>query len=336
MAFNLRNRSLLSLVHHTSRELRYLIDLSRDLKRAKYTGTEQQHLKGVNIALIFEKSSTRTRCAFEVAAYDQGANVTYIDPSSSQIGHKESMKDTARVLGRMYDAIEYRGFKQQIVDELEQYAGVPVFNGLTDEYHPTQMLADVLTMRENTDKPLPAISYAYLGDARNNMGNSLLLIGAKLGMDVRIGAPKALWPHEDHVAMCQQFAAETGARLTLTEDPKVAVKGVDFVHTDVWVSMGEPVEAWKERIQMLLPYQVNMDMMKASGNPQVRFMHCLPAFHNSETKVGKQIAAQYPNLANGIEVTEEVFESPLNIAFEQAENRMHTIKAILVSTLADL
>ncbi|MFL9892513.1 ornithine carbamoyltransferase [Paraburkholderia sp. RL17-383-BIF-A] len=336
MAFNLRNRSLLSLVHHTSRELRYLIDLSRDLKRAKYTGTEQQHLKGVNIALIFEKSSTRTRCAFEVAAYDQGANVTYIDPSSSQIGHKESMKDTARVLGRMYDAIEYRGFKQEIVDELEQYAGVPVFNGLTDEYHPTQMLADVLTMRENTDKPLPAISYAYLGDARNNMGNSLLLIGAKLGMDVRIGAPKALWPHEDHVAMCQQFAAETGARLTLTEDPKVAVKGVDFVHTDVWVSMGEPVEAWKERIQMLLPYQVNMDMMKASGNPQVRFMHCLPAFHNSETKVGKQIAAQYPNLANGIEVTEEVFESPLNIAFEQAENRMHTIKAILVSTLADL
>jgi ornithine carbamoyltransferase len=336
MAFNLRNRSLLSLVHHTSRELRYLIDLSRDLKRAKYTGTEQQHLKGVNIALIFEKSSTRTRCAFEVAAYDQGANVTYIDPSSSQIGHKESMKDTARVLGRMYDAIEYRGFKQEIVDELEQYAGVPVFNGLTDEYHPTQMLADVLTMRENTDKPLPAISYAYLGDARNNMGNSLLLIGAKLGMDVRIGAPKALWPHEDHVTMCQQFAAETGARLTLTEDPKVAVKGVDFVHTDVWVSMGEPVEAWKERIQMLLPYQVNMDMMKASGNPQVRFMHCLPAFHNSETKVGKQIAAQYPNLANGIEVTEEVFESPLNIAFEQAENRMHTIKAILVSTLADL
>lgn len=336
MAFNLRNRSLLSLVHHTSRELRYLIDLSRDLKRAKYTGTEQQHLKGVNIALIFEKSSTRTRCAFEVAAYDQGANVTYIDPSSSQIGHKESMKDTARVLGRMYDAIEYRGFKQEIVDELEQYAGVPVFNGLTDEYHPTQMLADVLTMRENTDKPLPAISYAYLGDARNNMGNSLLLIGAKLGMDVRIGAPKALWPHEDHFAMCQQFAAETGARLTLTEDPKVAVKGVDFVHTDVWVSMGEPVEAWKERIQMLLPYQVNMDMMKASGNPQVRFMHCLPAFHNSETKVGKQIAAQYPNLANGIEVTEEVFESPLNIAFEQAENRMHTIKAILVSTLADL
>ncbi|MFM0413543.1 ornithine carbamoyltransferase [Burkholderia sp. WP9] len=336
MAFNLRNRSLLSLVHHTSRELRYLIDLSRDLKRAKYTGTEQQHLKGVNIALIFEKSSTRTRCAFEVAAYDQGANVTYIDPSSSQIGHKESMKDTARVLGRMYDAIEYRGFKQEIVDELEQYAGVPVFNGLTDEYHPTQMLADVLTMRENTDKPLPAISYAYLGDARNNMGNSLLLIGAKLGMDVRIGAPKALWPHEDHVAMCQQFAADTGARLTLTEDPKVAVKGVDFVHTDVWVSMGEPVEAWKERIQMLLPYQVNMDMMKASGNPQVRFMHCLPAFHNSETKVGKQIAAQYPNLANGIEVTEEVFESPLNIAFEQAENRMHTIKAILVSTLADL
>ncbi|HTR06840.1 MAG TPA: ornithine carbamoyltransferase [Paraburkholderia sp.] len=336
MAFNLRNRSLLSLMHHTTRELRYLLDLSRDLKRAKYTGTEQQHLKGVNIALIFEKTSTRTRCAFEVAAYDQGANVTYIDPNSSQIGHKESMKDTARVLGRMYDAIEYRGFRQEIVDELAQFAGVPVFNGLTDEYHPTQMLADVLTMREHSDKPLTSISYAYLGDARNNMGNSLLLIGAKLGMDVRIGAPKALWPHAEHVEICQRFAEESGARILLTEDANAAVKGVDFVHTDVWVSMGEPVEAWAERIDLLLPYQVNMDLMKATQNPQAKFMHCLPAFHNSETAVGKQIAEKYPALANGIEVTEEVFESPLNIAFEQAENRMHTIKAILVSTLADL
>ncbi|RDI97327.1 ornithine carbamoyltransferase [Dyella solisilvae] len=336
MAFNLRNRSLLSLLHHTPRELRYLLDLSRDLKRAKYSGTEQQHLKGVNIALIFEKTSTRTRCAFEVAAYDQGANVTYIDPHSSQIGHKESMKDTARVLGRMYDAIEYRGFEQGIVEELAKFAGVPVFNGLTDEYHPTQMLADVLTMREHCDKPLTSISYAYLGDARNNMGNSLLLIGAKLGMDVRIAAPKSLWPHDDHVALCREFAAESGARMLLTEDAKAAVKGVDFVHTDVWVSMGEPVEAWGERIKALLPYQVNMALMKATENPQAKFMHCLPAFHNSETEVGAEIAAKYPNLANGVEVTEEVFESPLNIAFEQAENRMHTIKAILVSTLADL
>ncbi|WP_315288947.1 ornithine carbamoyltransferase [Pseudomonas oleovorans] len=336
MAFNMHNRHLLSLMHHSTRELRYLLDLSRDLKRAKYSGTEQQHLTRKNIALIFEKTSTRTRCSFEVAAYDQGANVTYIDPNSSQIGHKESMKDTARVLGRMYDAIEYRGFKQEIVEELATYAGVPVFNGLTNEYHPTQMLADVLTMREHSDKPLHDIAYAYLGDARNNMGNSLLLIGAKLGMDVRIAAPKALWPSEKHVAACRKFAEESGARILLTEDPKEAVKGVDFVHTDVWVSMGEPVEAWGERIQELLPYQVNAEIMKAAGNPRVKFMHCLPAFHNSETKVGKQIAEQYPHLKNGIEVTEDVFESPWNIAFEQAENRMHTIKAILVATLADI
>ncbi|WP_282344860.1 MULTISPECIES: ornithine carbamoyltransferase [unclassified Pseudomonas] len=336
MAFNIHNRSLLSLMHHSERELCYLLDLSRDLKRAKYTGTERQHLKGKNIALIFEKTSTRTRCAFEVAAYDQGANVTYIDPNSSQIGHKESMKDTARVLGRMYDAIEYRGFKQAIVEELAKYAGVPVFNGLTDEYHPTQMIADVMTMREHSDKPMHSISYAYLGDARFNMGKSLLLIGAKLGMDVRIGAPKALWPSQEHIDACQAFADASGATLTLTEDPLEAVKGVDFIHTDVWVSMGEPVEAWAERIGQLLPYQVNAALMKAAGNPRVKFMHCLPAFHNSETKVGQQIAAQYPNLANGIEVTEEVFESPANIAFEQAENRMHTIKAILVSTLAEI
>ena len=334
MAFNLKNRHLLSLVNHSEREIKYLLDLSRDLKRAKYAGTEQQKLKGKNIALIFEKTSTRTRCAFEVAAYDQGAQVTYIDPNSSQIGHKESMKDTARVLGRMYDAIEYRGFKQEIVDELAKYAGVPVFNGLTDEFHPTQMLADVLTMIENCDKPLSEIKYVYIGDARNNMGNSLLLIGAKLGMDVRICGPKALLPDAELVDMCEGFAKQSGARITVTDDIDKAVKGVDFVHTDVWVSMGEPLETWGERIKLLLPYQVTPELMKRTGNPKVKFMHCLPAFHNSETKVGRQIAEKYPELANGIEVTEDVFESPMNIAFEQAENRMHTIKAVMVASLA--
>ncbi|WP_109080116.1 MULTISPECIES: ornithine carbamoyltransferase [Aggregatibacter] len=333
MAFNLKNRHLLSLVNHSEREIKYLLDLSRDLKRAKYAGTEQQKLKGKNIALIFEKTSTRTRCAFEVAAYDQGAQVTYIDPNSSQIGHKESMKDTARVLGRMYDAIEYRGFKQEIVDELAEYAGVPVFNGLTDEFHPTQMLADVLTMIENCDKPLSEIKYVYIGDARNNMGNSLLLIGAKLGMDVRICGPKALLPDAELVDMCEGFAKQSGARITVTDDIDKAVKGVDFVHTDVWVSMGEPLETWGERIKLLLPYQVTPELMKRTGNPRVKFMHCLPAFHNSETKVGRQIAEKYPELANGIEVTEDVFESPMNVAFEQAENRMHTIKAVLYSSL---
>ncbi|MBN6067967.1 ornithine carbamoyltransferase [Aggregatibacter actinomycetemcomitans] len=333
MAFNLKNRHLLSLVNHSEREINYLLDLSRDLKRAKYAGTEQQKLKGKNIALIFEKTSTRTRCAFEVAAYDQGAQVTYIDPNSSQIGHKESMKDTARVLGRMYDAIEYRGFKQEIVDELAEYAGVPVFNGLTDEFHPTQMLADVLTMIENCDKPLSEISYVYIGDARNNMGNSLLLIGAKLGMDVRICGPKALLPEAELVKMCEGFAKQSGARITVTDDIDKAVNGVDFVHTDVWVSMGEPLETWGERIKLLLPYQVTPELMKRTGNPRVKFMHCLPAFHNSETKVGRQIAEKYPELANGIEVTEDVFESPMNVAFEQAENRIHTIKAVLYSSL---
>ena len=333
MAFNLKNRHLLSLVNHSEREIKYLLDLSRDLKRAKYAGTEQQKLKGKNIALIFEKTSTRTRCAFEVAAYDQGAQVTYIDPNSSQIGHKESMKDTARVLGRMYDAIEYRGFKQEIVDELAEYAGVPVFNGLTDEFHPTQMLADVLTMIENCDKPLSEIKYVYIGDERNNMGNSLLLIGAKLGMDVRICGPKALLPDPELVEMCEGFAKQSGARITVTDDIDKAVKGVDFVHTDVWVSMGEPLETWGERIKLLLPYQVTPELMKRTGNPRVKFMHCLPAFHNSETKVGRQIAEKYPELANGIEVTEDVFESPMNVAFEQAENRMHTIKAVLYSSL---
>ena len=333
MPFNLTNRDLLSLVHHSERDLLYLIDLARDLKRAKYSGDTRESLKGKNIALIFEKTSTRTRCAFEVAAYDEGAHVTYIDPSSSQIGHKESMKDTARVLGRMYDAIEYRGAGQGIVEELARYAGVPVFNGLTDEYHPTQMLADVLTMTEHSSKPLHDIAYAYVGDGRNNMANSLLLVGAKLGMDVRIGAPKDLQPDKDHVKMCQDFAKQSGARITITDDPKKAVKGVDFIHTDVWVSMGEPIESWAERIDELMPFQVNSKLVAAAGNPRVRFMHCLPAFHNSETKVGAQIAAQYPKLKDGIEVTEEVFESPVNICFEQAENRMHTIKAVLVAAL---
>ncbi|HNM95098.1 MAG TPA: ornithine carbamoyltransferase [Mycobacterium sp.] len=334
MPFNLTNRDLLSLVHHSERDLLYLIDLARDLKRAKYSGGTRESLKGKNIALIFEKTSTRTRCAFEVAAYDEGAHVTYIDPSSSQIGHKESMKDTARVLGRMYDAIEYRGAGQGIVEELARYAGVPVFNGLTDEYHPTQMLADVLTMTEHSSKPLHDIAYAYVGDGRNNMANSLLLVGTKLGMDVRIGAPKDLQPDKEHVKMCQDFAKQSGARITITDDPKKAVKGVDFIHTDVWVSMGEPIESWAERIDELMPFQVNSKLVAAAGNPRVRFMHCLPAFHNSETKVGAQIAAQYPKLKDGIEVTEEVFESPVNICFEQAENRMHTIKAVLVAALA--
>ncbi|MBJ7338227.1 ornithine carbamoyltransferase [Mycolicibacterium sp.] len=334
MAYNNRNRSLLSLVHHTDRDLHYLLDLARDLKRAKYSGITRNSLAGKNIALIFEKTSTRTRCAFEVAAHDEGAHVTYIDPTSSQIGHKESMKDTARVLGRMYDAIEYRGAGQEIVEELAEYAGVPVFNGLTDEFHPTQMLADVLTMTEHSPKPLHDIAYAFLGDGRNNMANSLLLVGAKLGMDVRIGAPRSLWPSDEHVAMCREFAAASGARITITDDPKEAVAGVDFIHTDVWVSMGEPVEAWGERVDMLLPFQVNAAMMSAADNPRVKFMHCLPAFHNSETTVGARIAAQYPFLANGVEVTDDVFESPANIAFEQAENRMHTIKAVLVAALS--
>jgi ornithine carbamoyltransferase len=334
MPFTMRGRHLLSLVHHTDRELRHLLDLSGDLKRAKYAGTEQQRLRGKNIALIFEKTSTRTRCAFEVAAYDQGAHVTYIDPASSQIGHKESMKDTARVLGRMYDAIEYRGSSQKVVEELAAYAGVPVFNGLTDDFHPTQMLADVLTMTENSPKPWQEISFAFVGDGRNNMANSLLLVGAKLGMDVRIGAPRELWPDPAHLALCEGFAGESGARLVVTDDPREAVAGVDFVHTDVWVSMGEPVESWGERIVTCLPFQVNADLMAATGNPRVRFMHCLPAFHNTETEVGARIAEEYPDLTGGIEVTEDVFESPANLAFEQAENRMHTIKAVLVSSLA--
>ncbi|CAN5750283.1 ornithine carbamoyltransferase [soil metagenome] len=269
-----------------------------------------------------------------MAAHDEGAHVTYIDPTSSQIGHKESMKDTARVLGRMYDAIEYRGAGQHTVEELAEYAGVPVFNGLTDEFHPTQMLADVLTMTEHCPKPLSDIAFAFVGDGRNNVANSLLLIGAKLGMDVRIGAPRSLWPNDAHIALCQDFATASGARITITDEPARAVAGVDFIYTDVWVSMGEPLDSWAQRIAMLLPFQVNAELMAAARNPRVKFMHCLPAFHNSDTKLGAQIAGQYPALANGIEVTEDVFEGPANVSFDQAENRMHTIKAVLVAALA--
>jgi ornithine carbamoyltransferase len=334
MSFNLRNRSLLTVQDTTQREFRYLLDLARDLKRAKYARTEQKHLDGKEICLIFEKTSTRTRCAFEVACYDQGANVTYLDPAGSQIGHKESFKDTARVLGRMYDAIEYRGASQGGVETLAKYAGVPVFNGLTDEYHPTQMLADVMTMREHSDRPIQDIKYAFLGDTRNNMGHSLMIVGCLMGMDVRLCGPKKLWPADEYVAIARKLEKQHGGTLTITDDPKQAVKGVDYIHTDVWVSMGEPKEVWKERIKLLLPYQVNAALMKASGNPHVRFMHCLPAFHDTETTMGKQIAKDY-GISNGLEVTDDVFESEANLAFEQAENRMHTIKAILVATLGD-
>jgi ornithine carbamoyltransferase len=334
MSFNLRNRSLLTVQDYTPREFRYLLDLARDLKRAKYARTEQKHLEGKEICLIFEKTSTRTRCAFEVACSDQGANVTYLDPAGSQIGHKESFKDTARVLGRMYDAIEYRGASQQGVETLAKYAGVPVYNGLTDEYHPTQMIADVMTMREHADKPIADIKYAYVGDTRSNMGHSLLIVGCLLGMDVRICGPRSLWPSEEYRSIAEKLKERSGARLTVTEDPQEAVQGVDFIHTDVWVSMGEPKEVWKERIKLLTPYQVNADLMKASGNAQVKFMHCLPAFHDTETTLGKQIANDY-GMENGLEVTDDVFESEANIAFEQAENRLHTIKALLVATLGD-
>jgi ornithine carbamoyltransferase len=330
MAFNLRNRSLLTVQDFTQREFYYLLDLARDLKRAKYAHTEQQHLKGKEVVLIFEKTS---RCAFEVACYDQGANVTYLDPAGSQIGHKESVKDTARVLGRMYDAIEFRGYSQQAVEDLAKYAGVPVFNGLTDEYHPTQMVADVMTMREYSDKPLHDIKYAFVGDTRSNMGHSLMIVGCLVGMDVRICGPKSLWPSEDYTRIARKLETQYGAKLAITDDPKQAVAGVDFIHTDVWVSMGEAKEVWAERIKLLKPYQVDMKLMKASGNPRVKFMHCLPAFHNLETKVGQQIHEQFGLTA--MEVTEEVFESEMNVAFEQAENRMHTIKAILVATLGD-
>ena len=333
MAYNLRNRSFLKLLDFTPKEIQYLLDLARDLKRAKYTGTEQPRLKGKNIALIFEKTSTRTRCSFEVAAYDQGAHVTYLGPSGSQIGIKESMKDTARVLGRMFDGIEYRGFAQTTVEQLAEYSGVPVWNGLTNEFHPTQILADFLTMSEHVDKPLNRVSYAYLGDARFNMGNSLMVGGCKMGMDVRIVAPKSLWPAPELVETCRKIAAETGATLTLTDDVDAGVKGCDFLYTDIWVSMGEPDEVWKERINLLMPYQVNAKMMERTGNPKCKFMHCLPSYHNLETKAGRDVYAKFG--LDGIEVTEDVFESENSIVFDEAENRMHTIKAVMVATLGD-
>ena len=334
MSFNLRNRSLLTVQDLTQREFRFLLDLAQDLKHAKYARTEQKHLAGKTICLIFEKTSTRTRCAFEVACFDQGAHVTYLDPSGSQLGHKESFQDTARVLGRFYDAIEYRGHSQEGIEELARCSGVPVFNGLTDKFHPTQVLADVMTMREHSEKPIQQISFAYVGDTRNNMGHSLLLAGCLMGMDVRICGPEKLWPADDVVALGRDLEKRTGARLTITADPKQAVAGVDFVYTDVWVSLGEPKEVWKERIDLLLPYQVNAGLMAAAGNPKVRFMHGLPAVHDTETTVGRQIGETY-GLTNGLEVTNDVFESDANVSFDQAENRMHTIKAILVATLGD-
>ena len=331
MAFNLRNRNFLKLLDFSPKEIKFLIDLAADLKKAKYAGTEQPMLKGKNIALIFEKASTRTRCAFEVAAHDQGANVTYLGPSGSHIGSKETMKDTARVLGRMYDGIEYRGFGQEKVEELGQYAGVPVWNGLTNEYHPTQILADFLTMLEHSDKPLHKISFAYLGDARNNLGNSLLIGGAKMGMDVRLVAPEDLQPEENLIDIAHKIAEETGAKITITSDINEGVEGVDFIYTDVWVSMGEPDEVWKDRIGKLLPFQVNSELMKKTGNPNTKFMHCLPAFHNTDTKVGLEIYEKFG--ISAMEVTDEVFESEQSIVFDEAENRLHTIKAVMVATL---
>jgi ornithine carbamoyltransferase len=333
MPFNLRHRSFLKELDFTPQELKFLLKLSADLKAAKYGGYEQRRLAGKNIALIFEKTSTRTRTAFEVAAKDQGAHVTYLEPGGSQIGHKESMKDTARVLGRTFDGIEYRGFSQETVETLGTYAGVPVWNGLTDEFHPTQILADVLTMTEHSDKHLHDIAYCYLGDARNNMGNSLMVGGCKYGMDVRLCAPRDLWPHDDLVETCRRIAEGTGARLTLTEDVDEGVSGVDFLYTDVWVSMGEEKSAWAERIKLLTPYQVNKDVVARTGNAKVKFMHCLPAFHNRETKVGEQIFEEYG--MDGLEVTDDVFESESSIVFDQAENRLHTIKAVMVATLGD-
>ncbi len=331
MAFNLRNRHFLTLLDFTPQEIHFLLDLGFTLKKSKYSGTEVPTLKGKNIALIFEKSSTRTRCAFEVAALDQGAGVTYLGPSGSQIGYKESMKDTARVLGRMYDGIEYRGFGQSVVKELAAHAGVPVWNGLTNEFHPTQILADFMTMMEHSAKPLDEIKFCYLGDARNNMGNSLMVGAAKVGMDFRAAAPASVQPDESLLEKCQKIAHETGAKITITDDVLKAVKDADFLYTDVWVSMGEPEEVWDERIKLLLPYQVNMDVIKATGNPDVKFLHCLPAFHNRETTMGEEIFQKFG--LEAMEVSEEVFESKHSIVFDEAENRMHSIKAILVATL---
>jgi ornithine carbamoyltransferase len=334
MKIDLKNRNFLKLLDFTPEEIGYLLDLAGKLKKDKYEGKEKKHLTGRNIALIFEKASTRTRCAFEVAAYDQGAHVTYLGPTGSQIGQKESMRDTARVLGRMYDGIEYRGYGQEIVEELGRYAGVPVWNGLTNEFHPTQILADFLTMIEHSQKPLNKMSYCYLGDARYNMGNSLMVGAAKMGMDFRSAAPKEYQPSGELVSKCLEIAKQTGARITITENVDEAVKGVDFLYTDVWVSMGEPDSVWDERIKLLKPYQVNSEIIRKTGNPDVRFLHCLPAFHNRETKVGEDIFRKYG--LNGMEVTEDVFESERSIVFDEAENRMHTIKAVMVATLGDL
>lgn len=333
MSINLHNRHFLKLLDFTPSEIMYLLDLAVSLKKAKKNKTEQQKLRGKNIALIFEKASTRTRCAFEVAALDQGAHVSYLGPSGSQIGQKESMKDTARVLGRMYDGIEYRGYGQDIVEELAEYAGVPVWNGLTNEFHPTQILADFMTMLEHSDKPLNKISYAYLGDARNNMGNSLMVGAAKMGMDFRAAAPAACQPAKELVEICRGIAKETGAKITITDNVDEAVKGVDFLYTDVWVSMGEPDSVWSERIGLLKPYQVNMAVVKKTGNPNVKFLHCLPAFHNRQTKVGEEIFRKFG--LDGMEVTEELFESDRSIVFDEAENRLHTIKAVMVATLGE-
>ncbi len=331
MAFNLRNRNFLKLLDFTPKEIKFLLDLSVDLKKAKYAGTEQQKLKGKNICLLFAKDSTRTRCAFEVAALDQGAHVTYLGPAGSQMGKKETIKDTARVLGRMYDGIEYRGFGQHIVEELGAYAGVPVWNGLTTEYHPTQILADFQTMMEYSDKPLEKVVFAFVGDARNNMGNSLMVGAAKMGMDFRAVAPKEFHPSQELVDQCNEIAKETGAKITITEDVDAGVKGVDYIYTDVWVSMGESDEEWTRRIKLMKSYQVNMDMINKTGNANVKFMHCLPAFHNRGTDIGEEIYQKFD--VDSMEVSDEVFESEYSVVFDEAENRLHTIKAVMVATL---
>jgi len=330
--YNLKNRSFLKEIDFTPTELRFLLRLAESLKQAKYAGGEARQLTGKAIALIFEKTSTRTRAAFEVAAYDQGAHVTYLDPSGSQFGHKESIADTAAVLGRMYDAIEFRGNSQSDVEALAAHAGVPVYNGLTDEWHPTQMLADFLTMHEASNKPYDQITYAFTGDCRFNMGRSLLVMGALMGSDVRLAGPGELHPPKDVADLAKDIAGRTGARITITEDPAQAVAGADFIHTDVWVSMGEAKDVWAERVRLLAPYQVNADLMRKARNPAVMFMHCLPAFHDANTVVGREIM-EHTGMTSGLEVTDEVFSSPASIVFDQAENRMHTIKAVLVATL---
>lgn len=331
MSFNIRNRNFLKLLDFTPGEIGFLLDLSMNLKSAKYTGTEQQKLIGRNIALIFEKASTRTRCAFEVAAHDQGANVTYLGPTGSQMGQKESMKDTARVLGRMYDGIEYRGFGQEVVEELGTYAGVPVWNGLTNEFHPTQVLADFMTMKEHSDKPLNKIKFAYLGDARNNMGNSLLIGAAKMGMDFRSVAPGKVQPSGELVQQARDIAEETRAQIMVTDSIGEGVRDCDFLYTDVWVSMGEDEEVWKQRIELLKPYQINKSLLEQTNNPNAKFLHCLPSFHNRETKMGEEIYKKFG--MESMEVTDEVFESEASLVFDEAENRVHTIKAVMVATL---